>query len=120
MTNEAQENPKVDDDKKYLIIFVITALSIIIFLAISGVLINHYAKWDRGSYGDMFGLANALFSGLAFAGIIVTILMQRKELQLQRLDGKLTRKEHKRSALAQENISKLNSLSAELLNLYFP
>ncbi len=41
----------------------------------------------RGTFGDMFGSVNALFSGLAFAGIIVTILLQRKELALQRQDN---------------------------------
>ncbi|HWY09838.1 MAG TPA: hypothetical protein VN026_00865, partial [Bacteroidia bacterium] len=38
----------------------------------------------RGVFGDKFGAVNALFSGLAFAGIIFTILLQRKELELQR------------------------------------
>lgn len=38
----------------------------------------------RGTFGDMFGAVNALFSGLAFGGMIVTLLMQRKELKLQR------------------------------------
>jgi hypothetical protein len=39
---------------------------------------------DRGTFGDMFGSVNALFSGLALAGIIFTILLQRKELGYQR------------------------------------
>lgn len=34
---------------------------------------------DRGLFGDMFGAMNALFSGLAFAGIVYTILFQRAE-----------------------------------------
>lgn len=38
----------------------------------------------RGQFGDMFGVVNALFSGLAFAGIIFTILLQKRELELQR------------------------------------
>lgn len=43
------------------------------------------AMWgNRGTFGDMFGSVNALFSGLAFAGIIFTVLLQRQELQLQR------------------------------------
>lgn len=46
---------------------------------------------DRGSFGDMFGVVNALFSGLAFAGIILTILLQKKELALQRAELKETR-----------------------------
>lgn len=48
---------------------------------------------DRGTFGDMFGAVNALFSGLAFAGIIWTILLQRNELRLQREDSKLSREE---------------------------
>lgn len=33
-----------------------------------------------GVFGDSFGVVNSLFSGLAFAGLIVTILLQREEL----------------------------------------
>ena len=57
---------------------------------------------DRGTFGDTFGGINALFSGLAFAGIIYTILLQRKELALQRQELADTRIELKRSADAQE------------------
>ena len=46
---------------------------------------------DRGTFGDMFGGLNALFSGLAFAGIILTIYMQRRELEFQREELRLTR-----------------------------
>lgn len=48
---------------------------------------------ERGTFGDMFGSINALFSGLAFAGIIFTVLLQRQELQLQRHELKLQREE---------------------------
>lgn len=37
-----------------------------------------------GEFGDMFGGLNALFTGLAFAGLTQTILLQRKDLKLQR------------------------------------
>lgn len=36
---------------------------------------------DRGTFGDMFGAANALFTGLSFVGLIVTILLQREDLR---------------------------------------
>ena len=39
----------------------------------------------KGQFGDSFGAVNALFSGLAFAGLIITILLQRKDLQYQRI-----------------------------------
>lgn len=62
----------------------------ILFLwAISGVLIAAYFKnpdepLSSGTFGDMFGAVNALFSGLAFAGLIYTIAVQRQELQEQK------------------------------------
>lgn len=50
---------------------------------------------DLGTFGDMFGAVNALFSGFALLGIILTILMQSKELRLQRDELKLQRNELK-------------------------
>lgn len=50
---------------------------------------------NKGVIGDMFGTINALFSGLALAGIILTILLQRTELSYQRNELKETRKEFK-------------------------
>lgn len=49
----------------------------------------------RGQLGDMFGAVNAMFSGLAFAGIIFTIYLQRQELRAQRQELQLTRNEFK-------------------------
>ena len=48
---------------------------------------------NRGTFGDKFGAVNALFSGLAFAGLIVTLLYQKEELKLQREELKETRNE---------------------------
>jgi hypothetical protein len=42
-------------------------------------------RWDTlSNFGQSFGGIEALFSGLVFAGLIYAILLQRKELQLQR------------------------------------
>lgn len=38
---------------------------------------------DAGTFGDSFGMVNALFSGLAFLGVIVAIWLQNRELQHQ-------------------------------------
>ncbi|MBB6330059.1 hypothetical protein HNP24_001009 [Chryseobacterium sediminis] len=35
----------------------------------------------QGLFGDMFGASNALFTGLSFVGLILTILLQRQELK---------------------------------------
>lgn len=65
-------------------------------------------EWP-GVFGDSFGWVNSLFSALAFAGVLVTLWMQRHELQLQREEMKMTRQElemtrdeHHRVAEAQE------------------
>jgi len=41
-----------------------------------------------GTFGDSFGALNTLFSGLAFTGIIISIILQSKELQETRKDIK--------------------------------
>ena len=49
--------------------------------------------WEsRGTFGDLFGSVNALFSGLAFAGLLYTIVLQRKEIEHNRDDIKRTNK----------------------------
>lgn len=40
----------------------------------------------RGTFGDMFGAANALFTGLSFVGLLVTILLQRRDINEQRYE----------------------------------
>ena len=51
------------------------------FWAIFTIFILAFLKPDvRGTFGDMFGAVYALFSGLAFTGLIVTLIMQHEEL----------------------------------------
>src|SRR5688572_12156307 len=72
------------------------ALTIIVlglWLASWGLIANSLDKEDRGPFGDMFGAINALFSGLAFAGVIYANRLQRAELRLQKYELKLTRAE---------------------------
>ena len=50
------------------------ALVIISFIANFCLIFTGYSKEARGTFGDQFGAVNALFSGLAFAGLfIITI-----------------------------------------------
>jgi hypothetical protein len=78
-----------------LIVFIWVTTAFFLYLSI--------ATWEnRGQFGDMFGAVNSLFSGFAFAGLIYTIHLQRKELGYQRSELELTRKELTRSASAQE------------------
>jgi hypothetical protein len=71
------------------------------------------ADAHRGQFGDKFGAINSLFSGLAFAGIIFTIFLQKRELSLQRQELKDTREELKRSANAQEKSQIALDMQAE-------
>lgn len=68
-------------------------------------------------YGDSFGAVNALFSGLAFAGVIVTILLQTQELGLQRNELKASVDAQKESATALREQGELlrNSNDATIL-----
>jgi len=50
--------------------------------------------------GDLFGSLNALFSGLAFTGVIITIMMQSRELALQRRELKQSVKAQRDQAAA--------------------
>ena len=47
----------------------------------------------RAEIGEEFGAINALFSGLALAGMVYAILLQSDELRLQREELKLQRRE---------------------------
>ncbi len=62
-------------------------------------LITYFSFENKGEIGDMFGSVNALFSGLALFGIIISILIQQKELNLQRTELTETRIEFKTNRL---------------------
>ena len=76
--------------------FKLASLIMLIIIIWLFTLIGVYASFDnwaeRGQFGDLFGSINALFSGLALAGIIYTIYLQKQELSLQRSELTLQRK----------------------------
>lgn len=91
---------KIDKEETKSLLWVWIVLAIIGVIAmwsVSWFLINRNidCSTDRGTFGDMFGAVNALFSGLAFAGLIATLLYQREELKLQREELAQTREELK-------------------------
>ena len=76
---------------------------------------------EPGVIGDMFGMVNSLFSGLAFFYLVHTIRLQKHELELQRSELSMTREELAASARAQEGTAKalnqqvmLQAVSAQL------
>lgn len=100
----------------------IAVLVIWLFNAFGFELINPSLE-SRAQNGDMFGPTNALFSGLAFVGLIYTIIMQRKELAMQRDELRLQREAMRDAATEQSKqaqaqlaqlaaLEKSNSLTA--------
>lgn len=111
---------KIKDDINTKGLFFITMLSIFLVIGLwilNYVLLKDQSNESKAAFGNMFGPISALFSGLAFAGIIITIILQSRELALQRLELKDTREELKRSADAQEKSEKALLRQAENLKI---
>lgn len=83
-------------------ILYLALFAVFVTWATSGYILYPLESTIRGTFGDMFGAVNSLFSGLAFAALIFTVFMQREELSLQRKELEYTRQELRRSAAAQE------------------
>lgn len=84
--------------------WILIAILIVLLLFIGFWLLNRYwyeVPSTAAEFGDSFGMANTIFSALAFSFLIVTAVMQKKELELQREELSETRKELKKSADAQ-------------------
>lgn len=111
------KNKKLSENE--LIIAFLMAVGVCVIWSLSWYFIDKYisGSTNRGTFGDKFGAVNALFSGLAFAGIIFTILLQRKELQLQRDELEQTRDVFKEQ---NEMISqqKFENTFFQMLNLF--
>lgn len=78
--------------KKHLL-WIMLGLVLFLFAANFCLIFTGIGPNERGTFGDQFGAVNALFSGLAFTGLIYTIILQRRDLKLQRTDLRQQRKE---------------------------
>lgn len=102
--------------KELFKVFILLIVIIAVWASWPFIIATLFTEWPvRGQFGDMFGGLNSLFSGFAFAGIIVAIWLQRKELQLQREELQATREELKRAAKAQEASQEALSKQADIL-----
>lgn len=91
-------------DKRFFRRVLLGAGFVVILWATSAVLILRYYRTadERAAFGDVFGAVNALFSGLAFLGLIVAIILQKEELEQQRAEMMRSRKAQEDSARALE------------------
>ena len=115
------ENAK-ESTTRWGLITVFVGLGVVVTLGLieAGVYISFHKWEDRGLFGDMSGFANAFFSALAFAGLIIAIFLQREELKLQRQELKLTRSEvkgQKEQLQAQAETLKKQTLENTLFQL---
>lgn len=110
---ESRKDPHQESFKTF---FLLLLGILIIWIISGGAILITFKDWHtQGQFGDMFGAINSLFSGFAFAGIIYTILLQKKELFQQRIELIETRKELARTASAQEKSE--NALHKQAENL---
>lgn len=95
------------------------SLAILLWLGITAGIyyLNSQNITSAAQAADMFGAANALFSALAFSGVILAIFLQREELQLQREELVYTRRELEKSAEAQQKSQEALNRQAESLLL---
>lgn len=97
----------IDDNKKTWILTKMIILVLVVWIVSAMLIIWQIDNWsDRGTFGDLFGAVNALFSGLAFAGLIYTIVLQKRELALQRSEIAQNRVELKKTATSQKHAEK--------------
>lgn len=89
----SDENNKQKDSKLGIRQYVFLSIVVVLIWGISITTIYYiFPDWtSRGGFGDTFGAVNALFSGLALAGIVYALLLQRAELGMQREELRMNR-----------------------------
>jgi hypothetical protein len=87
---------------------------VLLFHLVAYLVIFSWQGADRGTFGDMFGATNSVLSGLAFVGLLITLVMQRTELCLQRKDLKLQYEEMKESRVQLEHTAKAQQAMLEI------
>lgn len=76
-------------------IVILSVLSYALILIVKTWPIDEYSISKAGTFGDSFGVLNSLFTGLGFAGLLVTIFLQREDIKLTRMELSETRAEIK-------------------------
>jgi hypothetical protein len=84
MTEEKGE--VVRSGKVWFDVLALIAMMVCVWLLSAWGVIALYGRWpdSPGTFGDMFGAINALFSAAALAALVYAIFLQHKELELQR------------------------------------
>lgn len=106
---------KQDSRFKMRTVVVIVGFVFLFWLASYPILWWVFPDWPtRGTFGDMFGAVNALFSGLALGGIIIAIILQSQELTLQRQELRRTAAAQEEAGVALKEQMRTLRLSAQI------
>jgi hypothetical protein len=125
MTPTPPRSQRLDNMNKasYFWFFVVVffgLFSIFTVWALSGFVVYWYfpSATSRGTFGDMFGAINALFSGFAFFGLVIAIVLQKQELEEQRKEIRESRLAQQQSAEALKDSFRVSEFTAviEALN----
>jgi hypothetical protein len=91
-----------NENRNVALIGLFGVLTVILVMTVYAVLV--YSKisdmQNRGLFGDMFGALNTFFSGLAFLGVIIAIIIQQKQLQHQRQEMQVAMQAQDESVLS--------------------
>ncbi|MFD2163112.1 putative phage abortive infection protein [Paradesertivirga mongoliensis] len=87
-------------------IFAVGLIFFLICLALFLTYVSLEDKTDRGTFGDMFGVTNSIFSGMAFLGILIGVILQRNEIH-----------DTKASAIAQAESFRLQQFETTFFNM---
>lgn len=74
-----------------LVVAIVSAALVTLGWGLNWYLLHGVGGSDRGTFGDMFGASNALYSGLALVGIIYAIFVQRAEIAIAKQELKYTK-----------------------------
>ncbi|QDV87168.1 hypothetical protein [Planctomycetes bacterium TBK1r] len=113
MTN----NPDQSGDDRNDTLFYFAAASIpigivvVVFLVFGILWAANQPLQYAAPFGDSFGFVNALFSGLAFAGVITAILIQARELRQAFEEQQDAREAHQAVAQLQQRSSIIDAIS---------
>lgn len=83
-----------EKDRSFSYFVIIAIIILVISIAFIYFVNSYFHDWAKsGAFSDTFGALSAIYSGIAIAGLIITILLQRKELENQRTELGLQRTE---------------------------
>jgi hypothetical protein len=121
MTNDEHRPTQINIYKTFIIFFipvlVLWLLNWIIPIIFDWIAVEAYSKDNlarTGTFGDTFGAVNALFSGLAFAGVAVAVVFQWKELQHLEEQTAIVKRQSREAEDERKKAERYASLTASL------